>query len=431
MAIFTYKQSFHPDSLTFNMSKESGHIYTKALLLNRKERKNFKEINQEMQEYVKNSKFLQSQSAQASYQGFIEALKAYFKSLKEFKKNPKKFSGEPKPPRKSKFLYKITFKKSAIRRKNNELLLSVKKPHEPIKIKWAKDLPIPTLVIINYNRFEGWSINFILEKECKQLSLDKNKYMSGDLGVKRVIATFNTVDKQTVLYSGKELVSLCRLKNKVDGRIKSQKSKYKKSSRKYKKLLRAGRKIKRRIKNKQQDILHKTSRYIVNDCVNKNIGTMLIGDNSSTHNKTDLKKENQKVQQNPEQQLKDFITYKFAQVGGIIKIVPEHYTSRTCPKCNNVKKNSPRGRIYSCGVGECDFTFDRDGVGTVNIMIKNINNVSFDQEYWLDVVGGLTPPIGVKYTPKLSLVLNDKIIGFDAQASKTISLRRLEEPHML
>ena len=115
----TYKQPFSPDSLTFNMAKESGIIYTKAMFLNKKEHKKYSEITKEMEIFCKeNSKYLQSQSAQASYQSFIINLKAYFSALKEYKKNPSKFSGKPKPPHKKKFFYKITFKKSAIRIKN-------------------------------------------------------------------------------------------------------------------------------------------------------------------------------------------------------------------------------------------------------------------------------------------------------------------------
>jgi len=393
----TYKQTFYPDSLTFELVKESGRIYSKALALNKND-KNIKEIEKEMQEYCKkNTKYLHSQSAQAAYQSFIINLKSYFKALKEYEKNPSKFSGKPKPPHKNKFMYKITFKKAAIRYKEGNLLLSIKKPHEPIKVKWAKHLPIPTWVIISYDKFEGWNINFVMEKEIKHLNLDKNKIMSIDLGVKRVATTFDTVSKQCTTYNGKELMSLVRLRNKVDAKCKSKKSNYKKGSRKHKRISRANRRIVKRIKNKQNDILHKMSRMIVNDCIKKGIGRIIIGDSSGTHNKTNLGKENQKVQQNPEQKLKRFIIYKFESVGGTTEVVPEPYTSRECIKCENIKSSSPKGRTYSCDIVECSFEYDRDGIGCVNILKKNSKNASFDRKYWLDVVGGLTPPKGVKY----------------------------------
>ena len=447
---FAYKQPFLPNDLIFEMAKESGDIYSKALLLNKKEHKSFDEINKIMDKYCQEKrKYLCSQSAQASYQNFITNLKSFFVSLKDFKTNPSKFSGKPKPPRKKKFLYKIVFKKDAIRYKNEQLLLSVKKPHEPISLRWAKNLPIPIWVEISYDKFTGWSISFVMEKECIALALDKSKVMTVDLGEKRTAATFNNVNYETVTYSGKDVRSLTRLRNKVDGRIKSKKSQYKKGGRKHKKISRAGRRIVKRIRNKQNDILHKHSRMIVNDAVGKNIGRIIFGDNSSTHNKTDTGKNNQKIQQNPEQRLRKFVTYKFERVGGEAEARPEDYTSRTCPKCDHVNTSSPTGRIYICGnakLGKCDFQFDRDGVGAIDIMKRY---VSFDQNKWLDVVGGLTPPRGVKYhknTSQLSFAFGNKSkildgclvskgkggtsSGFE-DSNKFSKLEKLVEPHVL
>ena len=398
ISTYTYKQPITPTPLLFQMIKESGEIYSKALQLNQ-EHKTFKEINEELQKYCKeNVNFLQSQSAQASYQGFIEALKAYFKALKAYKKNPKNFSGEPKPPSKSKFFYKITFKKSAIRFKDGFLLLSVKKPNKPIKIPWSKFLPIPVWAIISYDKFEGWNINFILQKEIQEEKLDKNNVLSIDLGVKRIATTFNSTSREIKTYSGKEIMSVVRLRNVVDGRIQSKKSYYKNGSRKHKKFQRAKRKIIRRIKNKQKDILHKYSRIIVNDCIKNKISKIIIGDNSGTHIDTNKGKQNQKIQQNPEQVLAKYIEYKMKSVGGQTNFVPEPYTSRTCPKCQHINGHKTKGRIFVCDA--CGFKFDRDGVGSLNIFKEN---VSFDYDKWLDVVGNLTFPIGIKYSKDIKV----------------------------
>ena len=399
ISTYTYKQPFLPDSLAFELAKESGRIYTEALRLNKAGR-DFKEINKEMEKYCKkNCKFLHSQSAQASYQSLIQGLKSYFQAVKAFQKNPAKFSGPPKPPKRSKFMYKITFKKSAIRYRDGFLLLSVRKPYEPIRIRWATELPIPIWAILSYSRIDGWNINFVMDKECKVLALDSSKAMSIDLGVKRVATTFNIVNRETKTYSGKPLMSLVRLRNMVDARIRSKKTGYKRGSRKQKKIARAGRRIVRRIKHRQNDILHKYSRAIVRDAIDHSIGKIIIGDNSSTHNKTNTGKENQKIQQNPEQKLRKYIQYKFSVYGGVTEVPTEEYTSRDCPRCNHRKTSSPKGRIWVCE--SCGFVYDRDGIGSINIMKRN---VSFDHLKWLDVVGGLTPPTGVKYIPGLSLV---------------------------
>ena len=403
ISTYTYKQPFLPDTLSFELAKESGRIYTEALRLNKAGR-NFKEINKELEQYCKkNCRFLHSQSAQASYQALIQGLKSYFQALKVYQKNPAKFSGPPKPPKRSKFMYAITFKRSAIRYRKGFLLLSVRRPHPPIQIRWAAQLPIPSWAILSYSRVDGWNINFVMDKECKDLALDSDKAMSIDLGVKRIATTFNSVNHQVKTYSGKPLMSLVRLRNIVDARIRSRKSCYKNGSRKQKRIARAGRRIIRRIKFMQNDVLHKYSRSIVTDAIGSGIGKIVIGDNSGTHDAPDMGRvQNQKAQQFPEQRLRKYIQYKFSVYGGVTEVPTEEYTSRDCPRCNHRKSSSPTGRTWICE--SCGFTYDRDGVGSINIMRKN---VSFDHQKWLDVVGGLTPPTGVKYTkytPGLSLI---------------------------
>ena len=435
MSIKTYKQPFNPgklNSLVFEMTKESGRIYTKALLQNKKGIgiKENKKIMSKLCK-TKNLEYLQTQSAQASYESYFSALEAYFQSLKEFKKNPKKFSGEPKSPRKSKFMYKIVFKKTSIRRKNNELWFSTKKPNPPIKIKWDKSLPMPQWAEISHDPLEGWKICLICDIPNKVLALDKANGMSIDLGEKRTGTTFNGVNGTVKTYNGKILRSLTRLRNKIDGEVKSKKSKYKRGGRKYKSISKAKKRIVRRIKNQQNDILHKYSRAIVQGAIASNIGTILIGDNANTHTNTDLGKSNQKVQQSLEQKLAKFIEYKFSDVGGTVHTVPEHYTSRTCPSCGHIHDHSPSGRVFVCK--SCGFEYERDGVGSIGIMIKNHkeHNVSFDFQKWrLNVVGGLTPPIGVK-TTRLSPASKSRIIVSEAKAKEQLAASGLEEPHEL
>ena len=66
-------------------------------------------------------------------------------------------------------------------------------------------------------------------------------------------------------------------------------------------------------------------------------------------------------------------------------------------------------------------------------MIKNHkeHNVSFDFQKWrLNVVGGLTPPIGVK-TTRLSPASKSRIIVSEAKAKEQLAASGLEEPHEL
>ena len=299
---------------------------------------------------------LHSQSFQAAYQQLFKNHSSWRKSLKEYKKNPSKFNNKPKIPYKRKYLQPIQFKSSAIRVRDGFLLLSLSKGLEPVKVRWSLDKP--NFVKIYWKPGQGWELSCVMEKEIEEQKLDKNKVMSADLGVKRVSSTFDKQD--CITYSGKVLRSLVRLENKVKGKTSRKASKLKKGSRKWKKIKRAERKVKRSIKNKINDILHKISRTIVNDAASKGIGKIVIGDCSGIHTNTNCgKKNNQQIQQSPEQRLRKYIEYKFESIGGITEVISEEYTSQTCPQCG--KRYKPQNRIYKCR--ECGFIYDRDGVG--------------------------------------------------------------------
>ena len=393
--IHTYSQPFQSNNLIFEMSKESAQIYNKAIQLH-KDGAKFDQIGKIIDDEFKTS-YLQSQSRQASYQQYVKDFKAYTKALKAFNIDPKNFSGEPKPPHKERFLKTIYFKESAIRFKDGELILSVKKPNQPIKVRWNKDLGIPNFVTITYDVHTGWKINIVVEsKDPEQLTYNTSKVMSIDLGVKRIATTFDGINTKT--YSGKEFIALNQLRNKLLAKTQSKYANTKKDSRRRKYLKRAYRRNCQKIKNKEKDILHKYSRQIVNDATENKIDIIVIGDCSNIHNKTNLGvKNNQKIQQNPEQKLKDYVSYKFQSTGKSAKVASERRTSKTCPRCNHVHERSPKGRTFVCK--ECGFTFDRDGVGSVNIYRLE---VSFNHVEWLDVIGRLTRPLGVKYRPNLS-----------------------------
>ena len=400
----TYTQKVY-DSRLFELSKESGEVYTQSLIFFHRvlRKKNIflseKSISRYIQIKVKR-KFLHSQSYQASYQKFTDNLKSFYKAKKEWLKNPSKFSGKPKLTRKRKFFQPIQFKQSAIRFKNNYLELSLAKGLEPLKFKWNITLSIPKFVSIVWNKDKRyWQLNSVIEKEIKQEVLNVNSTLAIDLGVKRIATTFD-VTKTSITFSGKKIKSLIVGRNKINAKTQSKLSELKKGSRKYIKIRNANKKVNLRIENKIKDILHKTSRTIVNYAKKKQISKIIIGNCSSIHTGINLgTKNNQQIQQNPEQRLRKYIEYKFRNIGGIVATISENYTSQTCPSCCN--KYKPTNRIYKCS--NCGFIDDRDVVGA-----KNIYKVSFgiDIKSKLDVIGFLTKPLGWKYKSNQNCKVN-------------------------
>lgn len=337
---------------------------------------------------------LHSDTKIAIIQQFRTAAKSYFEAKKEYEKHPKKFTGEPKPPKKEKSLFSIIFKEKAINIKKGKLKLSLKQGNMPISIPWDIKLMKPIWAVIKWYRNSGWQLSLTFKTFIEEKFLEQNNLMSVDLGIKRVATTFD--GEKVVLYSGKELKSLVNLRNKVNSETTKKLSKLKKHSRRYKKIKRANRKVSYRIENKVKDICHKTSRTIVNYAIEHNIGSIVIGDCAGIHDSPNLGKvNNQAISQGCEQKVKGYIEYKFEAIGGSVRSIPEPYTSKTCPICG--KLNEPNNRDYRCS--GCGFEYDRDGVGSLNIWNLERGNlgkkVSFGE--YLNVVGGLTPPIGWKY----------------------------------
>lgn len=391
----TYTQRYY-DPILYELAKESGRVYTKALIFYKKvlRKKNIFLSDKSITRYVEYSEkrcLLHSQSFQASYQKLFDNKKSHIKALMEYKKNPSKFLSLPKMPKKRRFFQPIQFKKSAIRYKEGFIYLSLAKGLQPLKFKWNENnLAIPTFITINWNKDKRyWQLNCVLEKDIAYLNLDIHKTLAIDLGVKRIASTYDS--KVAITYSGKQIKSLIIGRNKLNSSTQHRLSKLKKNSIKYKKIKKANKRVSLRTDNKIKDILHKTSRTIVNNAIENNIGKIAIGDCAGIHTNTSCGKvNNQQIQQNPEQKLLKYIEYKFNNIGGSIAIVPENYTSQTCPNCQD--KNKPKNRVYKCK--SCKFKDDRDIVGA-----KNIYKVSFglDIKSKLDVIGFLTKPIGWKY----------------------------------
>ena len=391
----TFHQSILPSDLIFEMAKESASLYNDAARLDY-EGKTKAEALKSLTIQEKTCMFLQSQSAQAAHQDFFRDKKSFFAALKEYKTHHNKFKNPPKPPKGTKFLRAVTFKKSAIRLQGNFLILSTRRPNQPIRVRWS--LPIPIWAIIGYNSVTGWSLNCVVRKDVSQMTLNHSKVMAIDLGSKRIATTFDGTN--TTTYSGKKTMSLTRLRNKINSATKDRLDHLVKDSKKFKRVKRANRRTINRIQNQIKEVLHKVSRTIVNDAVSKGIGVIAVGDCSDIHDETNLGSNNQSVQQNPDQKLRRYIQYKFESVGGTVESVPEHYTSQTCPKCGERHKTSTR--TYRCP--GCGFSYDRDGVGGINIYH---HAVKVSSGIWLDVVGGLTPPKGWKHHPRLLCSMSD------------------------
>jgi putative transposase len=116
-----------------------------------------------------------------------------------------------------------------------------------------------------------------------------------------------------------------------------------------------------------RDIEHKVSRVIVEEAVVRNAGTIAYGDIRDIADKVDCGKEhNQRMSQWAHGKVRQYVEYKAQAAGIAVELVPEPYTSQTCPTCQH--RHKPRGRTFQCPA--CGTQAHRDVVGQINLLSR-------------------------------------------------------------
>lgn len=310
-------------------------------------------------------KLIPSQVAQNVLKNLHLAWKSYFNSLKDWKKNPQKYEKRPHPPKylKKDGEYIACFNHQHIKIKNGKLYFPKKTKLEPITVITKQEVLqqvriIPKNDIYNlelvYNYIEKTDFNF-----------SKDRMIAIDIGVNILACMVNNIGLKPLGFISPLLKSTNQYYNKqlayYQSKLKKENGKF--DSKRLQKL--------RRIRdNKVKDYMHKTSRYIINYCIENNIGTIIIGKNDGWKQNVNLgKKNNQKFVQIPFNILIEKLQYKANLVGINIEIITEEYTSQTCYKCGTVKKSNRKYRgLYICS--SCKTTIHADVNGAYNIMEK-------------------------------------------------------------
>lgn len=364
-----------------NLARAAGELYTRILVSYwRVVRKKNLFLSQYGMERWHTSPHLHAHSSDAIAGNFYAAIK----SAQERKKSG---DAEAKYPKRRKWFYKTTWKSSAIRIKNGQLILSNGKGNQPLEIEWQWDKP--KLVEIGWKKSGGYQLRATYPIEAEQKVLGE-KVAGVDLGDLRSATVHD--GENTWIYSGRLLRSLVRYRNKITGKLQELISKTQKGSNRRRRLVRTKKKQLALIERKINDILHKQTNHIVSTLLQAGVQTVVIGDVRNIRKSIDYgAKANQKLHSWSFGKFRFMLTYKAQRTGMKVALQDERHTSKTCPKCGN--RHKPSGRLYKCN--KCGFTFDRDGVGAINITRKYLG--CFD----IPVVGDMATPIGVRYRPHL------------------------------
>lgn len=302
---------------------------------------------------------LQAHSIDAAQQGFAKACKTA--------RECRKAGLDTRYPYKRKKFRTTIWKKSGIRRMGDHLLLSRAKGLPAIRVALPDDLRDVLdilevrLVYDKAKRHYTWHI--VVENGKQPKDAPGTNVVAVDMGEIHPAAMSDGHD--TVVVTCRELRSQQQYRNKRLASLRQRQSRYKRKSRMWKRIQRRINRFLAQQDKRIRDMQHKVSREVVNVAVEREAGTIAIGDVRDVADKVNLgKKTNQKISNWGHGKLRAYITYKAEAEGIQVELVNERYTSQTCPQCGC--RHKPRGRRYVCG--QCGFSGHRDGVGAVNIL---------------------------------------------------------------
>ena len=308
--------------------------------------------------------------------------KSFFKSIKDWKKHPYKYEGRPKLPKykhKTKGRSVVIYDAQAISKtflKQGKIKLSqtniiIDYQHKGCKVKQARIVP----------RLDFYVIEIVYEKEIKDKKLNKENVIGIDLGVNNLCSiASNKINP--VIINGKPLKSINQYYNKKKARLQSILNKG--GSDVTVRSSKAIRKLSNKRNNKVNDYLHKTSKKIIDLCLTKDVGTIIIGKNKNWKTNINIRKRNnQTFVDIPFAKLIDMIKYKAELIRIDVSLTEESYTSK-CSFLDNEdlkKQKVYLGKRIKRGLfkSEKGILINADINGAFNIIRKVISNFTIGE----------------------------------------------------
>ena len=335
----------------------------------------------QFEKHFKGKYALHSQTVQA-------LIKKFFANIETTSENRK--NGDKKaryPYRYKKRFQVVMYKESAIRIKGNRIILSNGKGQKNLKIKLPKAVQEGKVVGAELGYRE---LRLTIKQAHGVVESAGDNIVATDLGVIHLAAMTDGEDANIIV--GRGLRALVQYRNKKLAEFSRLLSKCKKGSRRYRKLRASKARMLARSDNQQRNLLHHASKQMVDYCVERQAGTLVVGDcvnmsKNARKSKKGSRRSNQMNSGNPLSQLLQYVKYKGKIKGVKLEKISEEYTTQTCPKCGH--RHKPSGRIYQCKNPECDFIGMRDIVGAANIKNKYENEIIKSNH--------ILPPLTAKY----------------------------------
>lgn len=255
-----------------------------------------------------------------------------------------------------------------------------KKYETKIQIKVPKileDKKIKEIQIIPKFNARFFEIQYTYEIQEGNIKLNTNNALAIDLGVNNLCTCITNTGKSFIV-DGRKLKSINQFFNKQNAKLQSIKDKQNIKRQTKQQYL-----IFRKRKNKIDDYINKTCRYIINYCLTNDIGTLVIGYNQSFQNKTNLgKKNNQIFTQLPFGKIREKLEYLCKRYNINYILQEESYTSKASffdndelpiYNADNPQTYEFSGKRIKRGLYQTkdNYCFNADCNGALNILRKS------------------------------------------------------------
>lgn len=278
-----------------------------------------------------NYKLLNSNMAQQTLKDVDQMFKSFFALIKLAKQGKYKFKHIKMPNYLSKNGYSNLIIGQIRLRKDNILTIPYsnifkKKYGNKIQIKIPqvlKDKKIKEIQIIPKFNARFFEIQYTYEVQEENLNLNTNNALAIDLGVNNLCTCVTSIGKSFII-DGKKLKSINQFFNKQNAKLQSIKDKQNIKRQTKQQYL-----ISRKRKNRIDDYINKTCRYVINYCLVNDIGTLAIGYNQSFQSRANLgRKINQIFTQLPFGKIREKLEYLCKRYNINYILQEESYTSK-------------------------------------------------------------------------------------------------------
>ena len=223
--------------------------------------------------------------------------------------------------------------------------------------------------------------------------LDKQRYASIDIGINNLATVTSNVTRPFII-NGKPLKSINQFYNKKISDLVS-KSKSKWTNRMYS--------INRKRNNKINDYMHKASRFVVNQLVENNVGTLIVGHNKYWKQDTTMRKSTKQTFIHiPFNKFIDMLIYKCRLSGIDVFVQEESYTSKSSfihqddiPMFGDGKEHKFSGKRIKRGLYKNNngSIINADVNGSLNILRKYlISKEAWNEKIFSDCVEVCSTP---------------------------------------